>query len=63
MKVQGINLEGTQKLSSRSFWKQNLENFRTGSEENSDVNVHSFPLFEFFYVILVVLTTKFILKN
>ena len=47
MKVQGINLEGTQKLSSRSFWKQNLENFRTGSEENSDVNVHSVPLFEF----------------
>lgn len=43
--------------------QQNLENFRTGSEENSDVNVHSVPLFEFFYVILVVLTTKFILKN
>lgn len=47
MKVQEINLEGTQKLSSGSFWKQNLENFRTGSEENSDVNVHSVPLFEF----------------
>lgn len=47
MKVQGINLEGTQKLSNGSFWKQNLENCRTESEENPDTNVHSVPLFEF----------------
>ena len=47
MKVQGIHLEGTQKLSNGSFWEQNLEDCRTGSEENSDVNVHSVLPFEF----------------